>query len=713
MELTVEQQQIVDDVKNGHHVSVTALPGSGKSKVAYELIRQCTDQSVILIMYNRSLADETTLHLEKLGLPPERKVKAFTFHGLASSLSGTMCHNDRDIARVIQDMNQNPSPWYMDDFTLLVIDEAQDMRPDFMRLVHYLIRSACRERKELRVVVLGDPKQLLYGFYKHNRADSRFLSLSHILLADISERTWTQRQLTCSFRSTRQVAAVLNALIPGHAMIPGGLTNGPPVSIVLCNYWNMQEASAKLIGLVSEYDPMDVMILCGSLNHRSPAKHLVRALVRHGIPVHVQRSGPLRDVVPVPVTSTTGKVRFKTVHASKGLEAKLVIVVHRGSVLQPDIENSVYVAITRSAERLVIFQDVKASSKEEIHELYAKAGTQNLVVSSYSNVQPSRIVQSTPVEARKQQIPVDDLFAYLDPGLLTQLETQIQCTKLDNGKSLFQDEAVYSRLFDVRTGPDGQSINVADLIMSTIVLAIQYFHTHKLPAKIRRLEASTDPYVRRLYQRGLQVLQMHVSYIPDPWAIEHLYLRLQAFAMFATALDARDTFDEKIMEITRFDFCMKNPVVRRVRRIVDQLHKYIPDPKARFGAQRNKQVDPKIIVTSSPTLLSPACIYNLVHRQTTESEDLLCMGLHLCIQGQEYGYVSNVYTGELVMVHLPVAGHHRFITSALSARESCVDDLDDPLFIAQHRLCSDDLPRSIQIRAEHVPGPAERLLSCR
>jgi hypothetical protein len=703
MVLTAEQQQIIDDVKRGQHVSVTALPGSGKSMVAYELIRQCPeDTSVILLVYNRSLCDSTSAHIKNLGLSTTvqpggepRKIKAFTFHGLASALSQQVCHNDRDISRVITEMEKAASPltWALDDFTLLVIDEAQDMRPDFMRLVHYLIRSGCRKRQKLRVVVLGDPKQLLYGFYKHNRADARFLSLSHVLLAATNERTWEKRQLTCSFRSTTQVATVLNALIPGHAMVPGGVTDGPPVSIVLCNYWNMQETAGKMIRLVSEYLPDDVMVLCNSLNSKSPAKHMVKALVRHGIPVHVQRSGNLRDVVPVPTASTTGKICFKTFHASKGLEAKLVIVLHSGSVFRP-MSNSVYVAITRSVERLVIFQDIKASSAEEVSELYAKVGTHNLTVSSYENVQPTRIPPPEPdqLDKKTRVVAVEEVFSYLDPELLGQLETQLQCTRLDNGSSIFDDETVYSRLFDVRTSQEGQSINVADLLMSTIFLASQYFRTRKIPVQIQRLATSTDPYVLQLYQQGSQVLQMHIPYIADPWAIEQLDMKLQAFAMFATALDARNTYGEKIMEITRFDFSMANPVVRRVHRVVDQMQKYIPDMGTRFHAQRNKQVTPKLVVTSAPTLRSSACLYNLIHRPSTEPEDFLSMALHLCIQGLDYGYLSNIYTGELVMVHLPKADHAKFVLNALDARESCTEDLDEEMFLLNHCLVNTPRP---------------------
>jgi hypothetical protein len=689
MVLTDEQQQIIDDVIQGQHVSVTALPGSGKSMVAYELIRQSvSDTSVILIMYNRSLADATASNLKRLDLDPSRTVKAFTFHGLASSLSGTVCHNDRDIANAITALNSAASPpaWHMDDFSLLIIDEAQDMRPDFMRLVHYMIQTACRERKRLRVVVLGDPKQLLYGFYKHKRADARFLTLSHVLLATINDRGWKQRQLTCSFRSTQQVASVLNALIPAHAMVPGGPTDGPPVSVVLCDYWNAEKTAMKLIRLVSEYNPEDVMILCGSLNSRSPAKPMVKALVRHGFPVHVQRSGDLRDVVPVSATSSAGKVCFKTFHASKGLEAKLVIVLYRGSIFQP-LPNSVYVAITRSTERLVVFQNVKASSLEEVNSL-PKIGSSNLIVSSYGAVQPTLVSSRDGVGASDTKVRIEDvekIFEYLDPDLLVQLETQIQTTYLNSGCSVFDDEKVYTRLFDVRTG-DGRSINVADILWSTMTLATQYFRTRKLPAVVLKLGKSSDPAILLLYQKGQQVLRMSVPFVADPWAIEHLDMKLQAFAMFAVALDACTTFGEKIGQLTHFDFSMASPLVRRVHRILEQMQKYIPALHTPFGAHRTRKVSPKLAVKSSPTLVSPACVFNLIHRPVTELEDLLSMALHLCIQGLDYGYVSNVYTGELIMVHLPTVEHRKFVDNALMARDSCVDDLADPQFILKHCL---------------------------
>jgi superfamily II DNA or RNA helicase len=141
MPLTTEQQEIIDHVKNGHHVSVDALPGSGKSRVAYEMIRQCTeDTTVVLLMYNRTLCDSTMEQIRQLDLDPARNIQSFTFHGLASALTGTVCHNDTHLTQAIETLGQTPTPWLYGDFSLLLVDEAQDLRPDLLRLVHYLVR---------------------------------------------------------------------------------------------------------------------------------------------------------------------------------------------------------------------------------------------------------------------------------------------------------------------------------------------------------------------------------------------------------------------------------------------------------------------------------------------------------------------------------------------------------------------------------------------
>ena len=682
MQLTTEQQCIIDDVKSGRHVSVTALPGSGKSRVAYELIRQCTsDESVVLLMYNRSLCESTTEHIQQLDIDPNRKVKAFTFHGLASSLTGTVCHNDRQIMDVLT--SQSHPKWHMDDFTLLIIDEGQDTRPGFMQLVHYMLQSACANRERVRIVLLGDPRQLLYGFYSHNRADSRFLSLGHVLLRPVNKQDWNQRKLTRSFRSTQPVTNFLNALIPGHNMITGGNT-GPPVTLDVCNVRTFEPAS-KIVRIVSKYRPEDVMVLCSSLSATSPARKLVRNLVRHGIPVHVQRSGTLRDNGPVAMASRQGRVQFKTFCASKGLEAKLVIVLNTRSLFQ-GMENSLYVALSRSMEELVIFQDVGPTSMEEIHTLRTKLTHADLsvVTNKHSKCKPvCRVLATTAPDVPLQtKYFVETLFQYVDPELLKPIERMVQSTSLD-AASLFDDDEAYARLFDITT-ENGQCVNVRNIVTAAIRLAVEYFRTHQIPKLVLDLKRSRDPYVARLYKRGMLVLRMHLPHVVDPWDIRQLYMKLQSFAMFSTAIDAFSSFEEKIADLSDFGFIMQPMIICRVRRLCDQMQKYVPETSTPFSVRTCLQTEFAKIY-STPTLCSSACIYSMLHKPGTDIDDILCMAIHVAAHGLEYGYMSNIYTGSLTQVFMPKHEHTVFIDKVIHARESCEEDLDDAGFIRRHR----------------------------
>jgi superfamily I DNA/RNA helicase len=173
------------------------------------------------------------------------------------------------------------------------------------------------------------------------------------------------------------------------------------------------------------------MILCSSLNEFSPAKQIVHTLVKHGIPVHVSRSGRLSDVSPPTlVPLSTGRVRVKTFCAAKGLEAKLVIVLHHKSMFQK-IENSLYVALTRSSEQLVIFQEASTTTHSDIEQL-----SMNVQESPNIQIHVHRTLPVTnPPEQNEdrptQRILVDGMFNYVDPLFLLNLEKRLSVSTVD------------------------------------------------------------------------------------------------------------------------------------------------------------------------------------------------------------------------------------------------------------------------------------------
>lgn len=677
MTLTVEQQDVINDVKNGRHVSVVALPGSGKSRVAYELIRQCTqDTCIVLIMYNRSLCDATTHHIKQMELDPGRMVKAFTFHGLASSLTGEVCHNDRHILRALRQPVQ--SPWAMEKCTLLIIDEAQDSRPDLMALVHHMLNHACTERSRLRIVILGDPRQLLYDFYRYNRADARFLTLGPELLQATNDRAWSRRRLTRSFRSTVPVTDFLNVVIPGHDMVSNG-KSGPPVTVDICNIRSTDPAS-KVMAFVTRYAPEDVLILCSSLNRNSPAKLIVRTLVQNGVPVHVQRSGIIRETYPSPTIADHKCVQFKTFCASKGLEAKLVIVVNDRSLCHA-MKNDLYVGLSRSMTELVVFQDRMAISQEEITTIQtglAHASNVQFVWNRHRAFPSVTVVPPTYSTGTNRYLKAETMFQYTDPTSLFPVESLVQSTMIDKG--IMGDEKAYVRLFMVGT------VNVQCIIQQALRIAIDYHRRRCLPKYILDLGDVTDPYIAQLFMRGTQVMDMSLPHVPDPWDFRNLCLKLQAFAMFATAKDARQGFDDKIRDLKDFGFIMHVCVVTRLRRLVVQMDKYIPDRSTQFMRITYRRIDDTTRISGRPLIRSAICIYSIIDAPCTDVDAVLQMGLYNAIHGVEYGYLSNTHDGSLTQVHVPSGKHADLLTQIARIYGDCDVDMTDTEFISRFKL---------------------------
>jgi hypothetical protein len=214
---------------------------------------------------------------------------------------------------------------------------------------------------------------------------------------------------------------------------------------------------------------------------------------------------------------------------------------------------------------------------------------------------------------------------------------------------------------------------------------VEYFRTREIPAIVLKLKRARDPYVARLFTRGMQVLQMFLPHVADPWDVQHLYMKLQAFAMFSTAIDAFSSFEEKIVDLSDFGFIMHPMIISRVQRLLQQMQKYVPVLTTPFSRPESRQLG-DVTICSTPTLRSTGSLYSMLHKPSTDMDDLLCMAVHLAVHGLEYGYVSNIFTGILLQVHVPLDDHQTFLQRVIEGRESSEEDLDDTDFIRRHSL---------------------------
>lgn len=166
--LSPEQQSAIDAWQRGSNVKVTAVPGAGKTFV---ILQAClaVNAKILILAYNRALCEATRKRLVEMGL--SERVLCYTFHGLA-----TYCvrptYDDIALDEVLEDLDSGTAvPTIVFDVDCLIIDECQDFRRSFHRLISHLVRTS----RDTQTMLVGDPRQMLYDYDDEDPADLTFL----------------------------------------------------------------------------------------------------------------------------------------------------------------------------------------------------------------------------------------------------------------------------------------------------------------------------------------------------------------------------------------------------------------------------------------------------------------------------------------------------------------------------------------------------------
>ena len=156
-----------------------------------------------------------------------------------------------DFQIALSDVLNMPKPPRVHDapkVTHLVIDEAQDMTPEYATFVQKILKDRKADLETLRVILAGDPKQTIYGY---KGADPSFLlgtSGNKAELPYLREMV-EEYTLTSSFRCGPALCALITAVCrplfapvvwpPGLAMTSGRATecsDGSPVTLYEVDY---------------------------------------------------------------------------------------------------------------------------------------------------------------------------------------------------------------------------------------------------------------------------------------------------------------------------------------------------------------------------------------------------------------------------------------------------------------------------------------------
>jgi ATP-dependent DNA helicase RecQ len=203
--LSPAQLNIINDSSN-QYIVVAAGPGSGKTRLLVHklasllLAEDVKHEQLLMLTFSRAAATEFKKRLIDLIGNAANYIEIKTFHSYCFDLLGrvgSLSDSKNIVASAVENINSGQIEPNRITKTVLVIDEAQDMNQDEYNLVKALIN----QNDEMRVILVGDDDQNIYGF---RGSDSQYMQ------SLISEYQAVKYELTENYRSKENLVALAN-----------------------------------------------------------------------------------------------------------------------------------------------------------------------------------------------------------------------------------------------------------------------------------------------------------------------------------------------------------------------------------------------------------------------------------------------------------------------------------------------------------------------
>ena len=327
---------LASNFSRGGRFHITGGPGSGKSLLARNVARIWASEGrrVLVIAFNRALTYATQCALADL---QERGLALVsTYHDLALNLlhdagrapimEDTQQFFMERLPQALKDHLSGPAAGERAPWDAVIVDEAQDLEPEWIRPLFSLLRHPDQDP----VLLLEDPAQSLYRAAQHQVGQPWRLDLS-----------------------LRQHPAIRRATC---------------LAFPSCGWEPTSDGTEDVVRFVKS-DPKtwrrDLETVLGDLAKESILPHQVMILSPH-------RAGTLglKDDQPVglwPLNTVPDwwedekatSVRFGTVHAFKGLESDVVVYL-APAYRHKDRDRLAYTAYSRARHRLIVLEGALA-----------------------------------------------------------------------------------------------------------------------------------------------------------------------------------------------------------------------------------------------------------------------------------------------------------------------------------------------------------------
>lgn len=320
---------------SGKRVAIEAVPGAGKTRALLEAAR---DVPSLFLAYNTQLAEEVRRIVKDTEGIDETVV--VTFHALCCRCLAP-AHDDVQLEEaVVRAERGELVPSNVPEVSRVLVDEAQDVRSLYTRLVHVLGLA----RDDMSMVVAGDRNQLIYDF------DEEFpASLDTLLKPEIAfghgVHGWHRMEMDTSHRMSKPICEFVNSVFGTTIASLENAPTHPSVEVrTPRSMFALTEVLRDLISPSCNVD--DTLLLVHRKRSNRPLCELLNTLNRTGRRVHMH--GVDTDVAPNP-----GDLKVTTYWSAKGLECDTAIVL----IPESAPKCATFVALTRARRRLVLVFD--------------------------------------------------------------------------------------------------------------------------------------------------------------------------------------------------------------------------------------------------------------------------------------------------------------------------------------------------------------------
>lgn len=357
--MDLQQEQLARSLGDGHRV-IHGVAGSGKTLIlgyrAQHMAKVCK-RPILVLCFNKLLAQRLEQWMRVKGV--HDKVHVRNFHAWCQEQLNTyhvpLPHNhdnageycDELVDKVIREVDRKLIP--AGQYDAVMIDEGHDFRSEWLKLVAQMVNPLTNS-----LLVLYDDAQSIYDTGKKGKFSFKSVGIQaqgRTTILRVNYRN-TREILDFAAGFARQLLTQEDADedgIPRIAPVSAGRQGSKPVLVKLPAMHN--EADEVALRLIEAHQSgvawRDMAVLYWDSKDKD---ELFRAFKEQHIFVVGKQT--------ISFSGDDGKVRFLTMHGSKGLEFPLVAIMGGRIVKQAQADEEtarlLYVAMTRATSQLIM-----------------------------------------------------------------------------------------------------------------------------------------------------------------------------------------------------------------------------------------------------------------------------------------------------------------------------------------------------------------------